>query len=412
MSEYNKKILMIVMDGLGDRACDELRGFTPLQYVRTPNLDWFAEHGCAGVCDPISPGVKPGSDTAHMSLLGYDPFECYTGRGALEALGTGADMRKGDIALRCNFATVNEHMEVIDRRAGRIGTAEASVLAKAVDGMVVEDVECRVKESVEHRAVLVLRGPGLSTEVSDPDPMGGEFIQPVKAYSEEAAKTARVLNRFIERSNEILRDHPLNIDRTVTGMPPANILIPRGAGTYPDMAPFQERYGLKGACVAGVGLIKGLGRACGLDLVELPPECDGTIRSDFRLKATCALKALEDHDFVLMNIKAPDIAGHDMDAKSKAEVVKRLDSMAGFIRDSMPDNLVVVFTCDHCTPCRLGDHSGDPVPLVIYSRGCVRDEAEEFSESGCPRGSIGRIRGMDLIPICMDMANRNQKFGA
>ena len=129
-------------------------------------------------------------------------------------------------------------------------------------------------------------------------------------------------------------------------------------------------------------------------------------------KARCALEALQDYDFVLMNCKAPDVAGHDGDAKTKAEVVKKLDEMAGYIKYNMPRDVVIAITCDHCTPCSLGDHSGDPVPVTLYTPGCVRDEAKEFSESGCSRGFIGRIRGRYLVPICLDLANRNEKIGS
>lgn len=412
MSENAKKILIVVMDGLGDMACDELRGLTPLQYIRTPNLDWFVDHGCAGICDPIAPGVKAGSDTAHLAILGYDPYEVYGGRGPFEAIGVGMDVQPGDIALRCNFATIDDDLEIIDRRAGRIREPETTELVEALDGIEIDGIECYVKESTEHRAVLLLRGDGLSADITDADPGPGNHVLLVEGKTPEAEFTANVVNRFMEECYNRLRDHPTNRKRYAAGLAPANILIPRSAGEFPHIESFTDKYGLRGCCVAGVGMIKGICKACGLDVYPIPPVCNGSIDSDLEMKASCALEALYEYDFVLMNCKAPDIAGHDGDAKLKAEVVKKLDSMMGYIRKNLDDNIVIVITCDHCTPCRLKDHSGGPVPIAIYTPGCVRDEAVEYSESGCSRGSLGRIRSMDIVPICLDLANLNEKFGS
>lgn len=412
VANTKKKILLIVMDGLGDRACEELRGLTPLQYVRTPNLDWFVDHGSAGLCDPVAPGTRPGSDTAHLSILGYDPHQVYTGRGPFEAIGVGMDIQPGDIALRCNFATVDNDLEILDRRAGRIRAPETSELIDALDGIEINGVECYVKESTEHRAVLLLRGDGLSSSITDADPGEGSHLMMVEGLTDEAYFTADVVNHFMEECYNRLKDHPTNRKRHAAGLPPANILVPRGAGEFPSIESFTDKYGITGCCVAGVGMIRGIGKACGLDIYPIPSTCNGGLDSDLILKASCALEALTEYDFVLMNCKAPDIAGHDMDAKGKSEVVKRLDAMAGYIRKNMPDDLVLALTCDHCTPCSLGDHSGDPVPVAIYTPGCVRDQATEFSESGCGHGFIGRIRGNDLVPICMDMANRTEKYGS
>lgn len=412
MPEDRKKILIIVMDGLGDRACDILRGETPLQYVRTPNLDWIVNHGVAGICDPIAPGIRPGSDTAHLAILGYDVASVYTGRGPFEAIGVGMDIQPGDVALRCNFATVDENMDIVDRRAGRIRAPETTELAEALDGMEIDGVECYVRESTEHRAVLLLRGEGLSTDITDADPQGDTHLLRCEGRTPEAEFTAEVVNRFMDECYERLKDHPTNRKRIAAGLMPANILVPRGAGSFPHIQPFGEKYGISCACVAGVGMIKGICKACGLDIYPLPPVCNGGMDSDLITKARCALEALEEYDFVLMNCKAPDIAGHDGDAKAKCEVVKRLDTMMGYIRSNMPEDLVIAVTCDHCTPCSLQDHSGDPVPVAIYTRGCVRDDAREFSESGCSRGFLGRFRGRDIVPICMDLANRTEKYGS
>ncbi len=412
MSESKKRILLMVLDGAGDRACPELRGLTPLQHVRTPNLDWFVEHGMAGLCDPISPGVRAGSDTAHFSILGYDARAVYTGRGPFEAIGAGVDIQPGDVAFRCNFATVNSDMEILDRRAGRIREPETEQLAEALDGIEIDGIECSVHAGTEHRAVLVLRGDGLSPDVTDCDPGEDTHLLRCEPLTEEAQLTADVVNGFLDEAYERLRSHTVNRKRSAAGLPPANMLVPRGAGGYPDIESFPEKYGISATCVAGVGLVKGICKVCGLDVYPLPPACDGGMNSDLIMKMEGALEALEEYDLVLMNIKAPDVAGHDGDARAKSEAIKRIDAAVGFFRSRMPEDLVVVITCDHCTPCSLQDHSGDPVPIAFYTQGMIWDDAGEFSETGCSRGMVGRIRATDIIPICMDLANRTSKFGS
>lgn len=412
MSGAKKKILFIVMDGLGDRGSRELGGKTPLQATPTPNFDWFTKNGSAGIVDIIAPGIRPGSDTAHLSLLGYEPYKVYKGRGPFEAAGIGLISEPGDVAFRCNFATVNDKLEVTDRRAGRVDKPDTTRLIETVNGMVIDGVKILVKESTEHRAALILRGPGLGANVSDVDPHDVGPIAVSKGNDKESEFTAKVLNAFVKASYEKMKNHPANIERRKKGLPEANILLPRGGGSFPDIVPFPKKNDLKAACVAGVGMIKGICEVCGLDVLELPAACTGGVNTDMVCKAGQALKALEKYDYVLMNVKAPDVSGHDSAAKMKCEVVRRLDEMAGFIKDNMTDDMVILFTADHCTPVDIGDHTGDPVPVTIYTKDMVVDDATEFNEVGCARGRLGRLRGSDLLPICLDLANRSEKFGA
>lgn len=412
--EPRKKILIVVLDGLGDRACADLRGLSPLQYVRTPNLDWFVEHGASGTCDPIAPGIRAGSDTAHLSILGYDAHQVYSGRGPFEAIGAGMDIQPGDVAFRCNFATMDDEGEILDRRAGRIHAPETVQLAEALDGIEVDGIVCSVKASTEYRAVLLLTGDGLSPNVGDVDPGADTHVKECVPTdgTDEAAFTADVVNRFLDEARSRLRSHVVNRKRTAAGLPPANMILPRGAGGYPQVEQFTDKYGMSATCVAGVGIVKGICSVCGLDIYPLPGACDGTMDSDLDAKMHSAIDALEEYDFVLMNMKAGDVAGHMGDAKAKAEVVKRIDAAMGILRHGMPDDLVVAITCDHCTPCSLMDHSGDSVPVTFYTRGMIRDDAVEFSETGCARGMMGRLRSSDIVPICLDLSNRTPKFGS
>jgi 2,3-bisphosphoglycerate-independent phosphoglycerate mutase, archaeal form len=412
LAAIKKKILIVVMDGLGDRGCKEFDGLTPLQATDTPNLDWFTKNGIAGTCDTVAPGIRPGSDTSHLSILGYDPLKVYTGRGPFEAAGIGLIGKAGDVAFRCNFSTCDDKMTILDRRAGRINIPDTTELIGSLQGMKIDGIEVIIKESTEHRAALILRGSGLNPNVTDVDAHdSGPFKWSVGKVP-EADFTASVLNKFVKESYERLKDHPVNKRRVSEGLLPANIIMPRGAGAFPNILPFPEKYNITAACVAGVGMIRGICGVCGLDVIELPSCCTGGCSSDFVTKAKVVMETLEKYDFVLMNAKAPDVCGHDMDPHKKSEIIKRLDQMAGYFKENFREDMVIVFTADHSTPCSLGDHSGDPVPITMYTPGNVRDDAEIFSESGCAHGRVGRIRGKCIVPICMDLADRVEKFGA
>ena len=406
-----RKILIVVMDGLGDRAIKQLHWKTPLQAAVRPNLNWFAEHGSSGIVDIIGPGIRPGSDTSHLSILGYDPYKVYSGRGPIEAAGIGLVGKKGDVAFRCNFATVDKKMVVIDRRAGRIKEPDTTELVKPLNGLTIDGIEVVVKEATEHRAVLLLSGPGLSAKVSDADPHGYTKVHEVQPLEPDAKKTAKIVNAFVKKSYNVLNDHPVNQRRASENLPVANILLPRGAGMFPEIEPFEEKWDMTGACIAGVSLIKGIGRICGLEIIEVPGATGG-LDTDMIAKAKAAMHQLESKDFVLMNIKAADIASHDGDPVKKVEIIERLDDMAGFMRQNLPADVVVAFVADHCTPIELQDHSGDPVPLTIYCEGMVRDTGATFDEAAASQGGLGRIRGKDIMPILYDKAGRSEKFGA
>ena len=406
-----KKALLIILDGLGDRAIRELGFKTPLQFAETPHLDKIARMSMVGLMDPIAPGIRAGSDTSHLNLLGYDPYKVYTGRGPFEAAGLDMDIEPGDVAFRCNFATVDENLVVVDRRAGRIkeGTHE---LVSAINGMKIEDVEIFVKEGVEHRAALVLRGSGLSPYVSDVDPHDtGLKIHEAKPLKPEAEKTARILNEFVKRAYEILKEHPVNKEREKKGLKPANILLPRGAGMAPHLENFEKKYNMKAACVVGTPLIRGICKLAGIHPIDFPG-ATGSYDTDMKGKIREAIKALarQDYDFVLVNIKATDIAGHDMLPRKKVEVIERIDEAMGYLLEILPEDIVVVITADHSTPCSVGDHSGDAVPIMIYAEDS-RAEGFEFNEVACAKGSL-RIRGSDLMQMILNATNRADKFGA
>ncbi|HEX9906931.1 MAG TPA: 2,3-bisphosphoglycerate-independent phosphoglycerate mutase [Thermoplasmata archaeon] len=408
MSE--KKILVVVCDGLSDRPVKQFDKKTPLQVARKPAMDAIARHGVSGTMDVIGHGVIPGSDTAHLALFGYDPYKFYTGRGPIEAAGAGIDLTKADVAFRCNFATADKSMVVKDRRAGRINSG-TSELAASISGIRIDNVTTIVREGTEHRAVLVLKGKGLDHRVTDVDPHREGKILQSKPLVPEAEKTARVLNEFVRKAAEKLSHHPVNQKRVRAGLPPANILLPRGAGSTRAIETMEDRYALKCGAVAGVTLVKGLCRMVGMEAPDIRGATGG-IDTDYRAKAEATLRFLDSKDFVFLNVKAGDVAGHDGDFRLKTQVVENIDVMLGIILKNLDEDVLVALTCDHSTPVSVKEHSADPVPLSVSGGGVRIDGVKEFDEVSCAAGALGRIRGMDLMPVLMGMADRAKKFGA
>jgi 2,3-bisphosphoglycerate-independent phosphoglycerate mutase len=406
--------LLLIGDGLGDRPCPELGGLTPAEAAATPTLDRLATSGESGLLDPVAPGVRGGSDTGHLSILGYDPYQYYTGRGPFEAMGIGLPVEGGDISFRCNFSTVDDQFTVLDRRAGRI-TERTGELARVLDEMRIEDVICRFKESVAHRAALVLHGPGLGVRVSDVDPHAdGVRIHEARALvpgDPADEKTARIVNAFVKRSFELLNHHPVNEERRRQGLAPANIALPRGIGVTPHLRPFDELHGVKSACIVEVGLVKGIGQYLKMDVIDVPGATAG-LDTDTEAIGRAVVAALRGHNFILCNVKGPDVAGHDGNVRGKVEIIERIDRMVGQILNDFGPDFIFAFSGDHSTPCSVGDHTGEPCP-ILFSGPTVRpDECQRFGERPSSRGSVGRIRGLNVVPIMTSYMGVQEKYGA
>lgn len=402
-----KKLMLIIMDGLGDRPNDALNGKTPLQAAFRPNLNRLASSGQNGLMSPVRNGLKVGSDTSHLSLLGYDPVEFYSGRGPFEAMGLGMDVKPGDIAFRANFAT-RENGIVTDRRAGRVEEGND----RLCDGlnMEIDGVRFFVKEGVEHRAALVMRGKGLSDRITDSDPhVVGKPPSEITAIEPEAEFTAQALNRFLEKARGILDSADVNRKRKENGIALGNELLLRGAGMAPVLPAFNEIYGMKGACVVGIPMISGICGLIEMDVIR-HPGATGRVDTDYAGKIRTAVKALEDHDFVLVNIKATDIAGHDGDPVLKRDVIEMADEAFAPLLDIL-DGTVVAITGDHSTPCETGEHSGDAVPIVFATGGIRRDGVHFYDEISAACGPL-RITSMDVMTYLMQLSDRAEKYGA
>ncbi len=407
------KILFLVLDGISDRPNPSLGGTTPLAAARTPVLNRFATEGICGIMDTIAPGIRPGSDTAHLALLGYDPYKYYTGRGPLECEGSGIHMEPGMIGFRCNYATVSREGTILDRRAGRIHDTAAlsAALQNGVD-LSKFGVTFTFKSGAGHRAALALKGEGIGHCVTSNDPKK-DGVPPltVTAIKKVAnhEKTATVCNEFVKQSTKILFDHPINRERLLKGENPANIVLMRGAGEMGHFEPFGQKYGLNGSVISAASLITGIGNAIGLPHVEVPG-ITGSQNSNIAGKIAAAIRELETHDFVLVNIKGADESGHDGLAEQKKTFIEKIDAVLEPLL-ALKDTIIIICG-DHSTPCTLKDHSADPVPVIIWGEGVRVDDVVRYNEYTCAQGGLSRINGTALLPIALDLINRSHKFGA
>lgn len=413
------KMLIFLGDGMGGRPLPSLGGHTTIEAANTPVLDEMATKGASGMMSPITPGIAVGSDTGHMAILGYDPYEHYRGRGPFEAKGVGIDVQPGDVAFRCNFATVDEDGVIIDRRAGRIQSG-TDLLREAINENIseIDDVQIIFEESVAHRAALVLRGENLDEHITpvDPHEPGEEYWKshPAEGYedNEAAKRTADILNRFVAKTRAILPNVELNEEREKEGLLPANIILPRGAGVAVDLEPFHERYECRGAMIVEVDLVRGLGKYLQMTVKEVAGATGGPDTDEIAI-ANAAVESLDDHDFVLCNIKAPDLGGHDGNCQQKIEAIEKVDHAIGHVLNNTSEiPLVTMVAADHCTPCAIRDHSGDPIPAVFYGYGVTPDSVESYGERASSRGSMGHFRGFDVMNLLRNWAGAAEKFGA
>lgn len=431
MAKRRIKLLYIVLDGLSDGPyrLKELGDKTPLEAAHKPWMDRLAREGRTGIMHPIAPGVAPESDVAVISILGYDPYRYYTGRGPLESLAAGLEVRPGDLAMRANFATKGPGREIIDRRVGRsLSDSEAERLCEELNSQIklesIPNTNFKLKNTVGHRACLVIRTKKahLSGEISNSDPAyvrkGSisipqevdfenlfQYVGPLEDCQDLKAATMAALltNEFILKSCEILEKSPVNQTRKEKGMPPANLLLFRDAGDrlpkFPDM---KSKFGLRLACLADMPVEKGIASLTGMEIVELPPP-SSDLKRDYNLRAEKTLEALKDYDGLYIHIKGPDLPGHDGNGEAKKLVIEIIDhSFLGPLLEKIElRETIIALTADHSTPCQLKSHSHDPVPLILCGGPIKPGSTQYFSEEACQKGSLGELKGMQLMPLIM-----------
>ncbi|GAN32306.1 MAG: 2,3-bisphosphoglycerate-independent phosphoglycerate mutase [Candidatus Brocadia sp. AMX2] len=430
-----KKILYIVLDGLGDGKypCKELGNRTPLEAASTPAMDMLAREGQSGLMYTVGKDIAPESDIAVISILGYDAMKYYTGRGPLEALAAGIKINDGDLAFRANFATRGTGRSIKDRRVGRnLSTEEATQLCKEIKKKVkLESVPATFtfKNTLEYRGVLVIRDNNdkLSGYVTNTDPayikhglLGVaketgtfenivEYCMPTRDCpdTEAAYRSALLVNEFTLKSCEVLDQSEVNKNRIKKGHLPANLVLLRDAGDHlPKLPSIKSKFKTHFGCFVEMPTEEGIALLTGMKIVPIPPPTKD-LEKDYTLRANMTIKHMKNYDGLYIHIKGPDVPGHDGDAIRKKAVIEAIDQyyLTPLINSIDLDKTIVAITADHSTPCRLKSHSDDPVPLLICGGNIKPDTTRSFSEKTCLAGKIGKIHGTQLLPLLIKYAN-------
>jgi 2,3-bisphosphoglycerate-independent phosphoglycerate mutase len=406
-----KKVVILVIDGLGDRSIKELGNQTPLQAAVTENFDRLARQSECGMMHVLGRGARPGSDVAHLGIFGYAPEKYYSGRGPIEVAGLGIHLEHGDVALRGNLGTVDENLMITDRRAGRIRNVEP--FTRLLDGLEIDGVTFIVKPGTGHRAGVIMRGSNLSSSIIDADPHEeGARVRTVTPTDDSpgARRTAEILNKFLAKAHDILQESDLNNERIKEDKPPANYLLVRGAGKYNNVPGIEERYGLKACCIAGGGLYKGVGAFLGMKVLQVPG-ATGLPDTDVKAKFNAALEQLNNYDFVFVHVKAVDSLGEDGNFEEKKHFIEKIDNALA-IFDNLPEDTLLVVTADHSTSSILKAHSADPVPIMFYGNGVRVDQVSAFNEIACTSGGLGFMEGKDLMPHVLNLFGKLHLMGA
>jgi 2,3-bisphosphoglycerate-independent phosphoglycerate mutase len=385
------KIVMLVADGLGGLPVTP-GGPTELEAAKTPNLDALAQRGVSGVMYPIAPGITPGSGPGHLGLFGYDPVKYLIGRGALEATGVGFKLGPKDVAIRCNFCTLDAAGNIIDRRAGRIASEESAPLAIKLRQVKIPGVEVFVEPVKEHRFVVIFRGEGLGGHVADTDPQrtGVPPLEPV-AHNKESQWTAEVAAQFVGQARELL-----------AGEAKANGLTMRGFSAAPHVPSYADVYGLKAAAIAVYPMYKGLAQLVGMEIVGKP----GSLSEEIDVLE----KAWKDYDFFFVHFKYTDSRGEDGNFPEKVKMIEQFDAIVPRVMALKPTVLIV--TGDHSTPARLASHSWHPVPTLLVADTCRPDGCRAFGERDALHGGLGHFPAICLMPLALAHAEKLGKFGA
>ncbi|MCM8767642.1 MAG: 2,3-bisphosphoglycerate-independent phosphoglycerate mutase [Candidatus Omnitrophica bacterium] len=394
IQKNENKILLLVLDGVGGLPNPET-GKTELETAHIPNLNYFAKIGSCGLITPVLPGITPGSGPGHIALFGYDPIEIQIGRGILECLGIGLEVKKGEIAIRGNFATIDEKRIVIDRRAGRISTEQNKKIVELISKNIkeIKGIKIKIQTVKEHRCAIILSGENLSEDITENDP--GKEGLPLKNFeptSEKGKFMAEIMNQFEEKVISLLKS--LNSK--------ANCLLLRGFSTYPDIQPFEQRYKLKACCIATYPMYKGLSKLVGMDIID----CGETIEEEIETLK----KVYNDYDFFFVHIKKTDSFGEDGNFEGKVKILEEIDKKIEPIKNMNFEAIGI--TGDHSTPSRLKSHSWHPVPFVLVSPNTLPDQVEKFTERECAKGILGNLYSKNIIYLLLACSLKLGKFGA
>lgn len=394
IQKNDSKIILVVLDGVGGLP---INGKTELEAANTPNLDALARESACGLHVPVAYGITPGSGPGHLGIFGYDPIECQIGRGILEALGLGLEVRKTDVAVRCNYATIKDGI-IVDRRAGRIPTEQSRKLTEKLQSKLsrIDEAELIFAPGMEHRFAVLLRFPEPlepdATMIPDTDPQK-EGLAPLypAPLSKNAEKVSRIAEKLINMAHEILKDEEK-----------ANYILTRGFSGMPHIPTFQEAFGLKSLAIATYPMYRGLAKLVGMDT----PAIEGSVEDEIKFLK----ERYNDYDFFFLHVKKIDSYGEDGNFEGKAARIEEFDKLLPQILELKPD--VLIMTGDHSTPALIKGHSWHPVPVMLKSPYVLGGLCSAFSERECTKGELGIFPAVNLIPLALANSMRLKKFGA
>ena len=378
------KSIIILGDGMADEPIEALGGKTPMQYADTPYMDKLAEMGVTGRMKTVADGFHPGSEVANMAVLGYDLPTVYEGRGVLEAASIGYDLKPSEMAMRCNLICVEGDI-LKNHSSGHITTEEADELIRFLNEKLGSD-RIHFYTGVSYRHLLVVKGGDKRLDCTPPHDVPLHPFRPlmIKPEAPEAQETADLLNNLILQSQEILKDHPVNLQRIAAGKDPANSIWPWSPGYRPAMQTMQEMYGFKqGSVISAVDLIRGIGVYAGLEVIDVEG-ATGLYDTNYEGKAHAALEALKTNDFVYLHVEASDEAGHEGDVDLKIRTIENLDKRAiGILFEELQkwdEPVAIAVLPDHPTPCAIRTHTNTPVPFLIYKPGQEKERVKRLEE--------------------------------
>ena len=397
----NRKYLVILGDGMADRPLDSLDGMTPLMVAHKPNIDWLASHGEIGLCHTIPDGMKPGSDVANLSVIGYDPLVYYTGRSPLEAMSIGVDFSPIDVTYRCNLVTISSEPDIkdttlVDYSAGEISTEEAESLIQSLKDAFDSDTLAFYR-GVSYRHCLLLRKAKEGAILTPPHDITGKKVA---EYLPDGTNS-ELLYDLMRKARAILESHPINKERVRLGKNPANCIWLWGEGRKPNLTEFAQKTGLKGAMISAVDLLKGIGKVSGMTVYDVEG-ATGTIHTNFDGKANACIDAFESgHDYVYMHLEAPDECGHQGDLEGKIKLIELIDDkiVAPILKylSSQPAPYTILVCPDHPTPISIRTHSADAIPYIIYRSDVEIDTGLKYDEYSATSTLNILPHGYDLI---------------
>lgn len=404
------KHIIILGDGMADWAVESLGGKTLLQYAKTPYMDKLASMGRTGRLATVADGFHPGSEVANMSVLGYDLPKVYEGRGPLEAASIGVDLQPDEMAMRCNIICI-EGDHIKNHSAGHITTEEADVLVKYLQEHLGNE-RVRFHTGVQYRHLLVVKGGDKRIDCTPPHDVPLKPFRPLlvkaAAEGERPAETADLLNDLILRSQELLKNHPLNLKRMAEGKDPANSIWPWSPGYRPRMERLSDKFPQvkRGAVISAVDLINGIGYYAGLRRLEVEG-ATGLYDTNYENKVAAALEVLKTDDFVYLHIEASDEAGHEGNVALKLRTIENLDSRAvGPIYEAVKEwdePVAIAVLPDHPTPCELRTHTNEPVPFLVWHPGIEPDSVQAFDEVSACEGGYGLMKEDEFINEFMNL---------